>query len=102
MIAVGEALNRSDGSIRNRSHARDTGSLGLSIDQHRAGAALSFTAAVLAARQIEILAQHREQTGLRNDVDSVGVSINREMNRSHSELQSGEDARRLSMKQLRK
>ena len=56
-------------------HARDAGALGLAVDQHRAGAALPLAAPVLAARQVEMLAQHGEQAGLRIDVHRIGFRL---------------------------
>ena len=47
----------------------------LAIDQDGAGAALAFAAAVLAAGQIEIVAQHAEQRALGVRLDRHGAAI---------------------------
>ena len=55
--------------LRDRANPGDARALRFSVDQDRAGAALAFAAAVLASGQIEMLAQHGQQAGLRIGVN---------------------------------
>ena len=47
----------------------------LAVDEHRARAALPFAAAVLAAGQVEVVAQDREQAVARLAVDLVRPAV---------------------------
>jgi hypothetical protein len=59
-VTLGEPFNRRDSLLTDCSHRRDARSAGTSIDQDRTGTALAFSAAVLASRQIKLIAQHAE------------------------------------------
>src|ERR1700686_4619478 len=54
----------------------DAGTRRLAIQQHGARAALPLAAAVLAAGQVEIIAQHAKQTRCRIDVQRHLLSVN--------------------------
>jgi hypothetical protein len=49
-VTLGEAFNRHNSLLTDGSHRRDARSARTSIDQDRAGAALAFSATVLATR----------------------------------------------------
>ena len=83
LFAVGEAFNRRDLLLRNRSDPGDARSLRFSVNQDGAGAALALAAAVLASRQIKMIAQDGKKAGLRVGINRVGTSIDRKSNRSH-------------------
>jgi hypothetical protein len=91
-VTLGEAFNRRDSLLTDGSHRRDARSAGTSIDQDRAGAALAFSAAVLASRQIKLIAQHAEQTDVRTCVNGAGASIYIQIrNLSHAKTSSSEE-----------
>ena len=90
LIALSEPFNGRDLLLPYLADASYTGTLRLSIDQHRTGAALALAAPVLASRQVEMLSQHSKQTSLWIDVYCIRFLINRQPNRSHSELQKRE------------
>ncbi len=94
MISLCEPFDRGDVLPDDGPNPRDARALSPSIDEHGASSALSLTASVLAPGEIEMLAQHSQQTGLRIDIYGIRLVIYNEVNRSHSELQSGEDSRR--------
>ena len=85
LIAMREALNGGDLPLSDRSHLRNARALGFPVHQDGASAALTLTAAILAAGQIEVVTQDGKKTGLRICVDRVRTSVYSEANRSHSE-----------------
>src|SRR5258708_3250215 len=65
----------------------DAGTRRLSIDKHGAGAALTLAASVLASRQVEIVAQHAEQTRRRIHIGCHLLSVDVECGDSgHKDL----------------
>src|SRR5205823_14538441 len=68
------------GDLRAIMHHREcqTAVDALSVDDDRAGAALSLVAALLRAGQREMLAQRIEQRGARVEIDGVALSVDRE------------------------
>jgi hypothetical protein len=75
MVTLGEAFNRCNLFLTDSAHRRDARSAGISIDQDCTGAALAFSTAVLASRQIKMIAQHAEQTDVRICVNGAGASV---------------------------
>jgi hypothetical protein len=71
LIAAGESFNGCNLLRGNGDDLGDAGPLCFSVDQDGAGAALAFSASVLASGQIELLAQSTEQAGLRVGIDRV-------------------------------
>ena len=61
--------------IVGRAHAGDAGAGRLAVEQHRAGAAAAFPAAVLAAGQVEVVAQDAEQRALRVGVQGTPRAV---------------------------
>ena len=55
-----EAFNGNDLPLGDIANSRDAGSAGLAIDQDGTGSALAFATSVLAAGQIEMVAQDKE------------------------------------------
>src|SRR6266404_9671133 len=65
----------------------DAGTRRLSVDKHGARAALTLAASVLAARQVEIVAQHAEQTRRRIYIGCHPLSVDVECGDSgHKDL----------------
>jgi hypothetical protein len=60
MVALGKAFNRRDLLLTDSAYRCDAGPAGTPIDQDGTGAALSFSAPVLASRQIKLIAQDAE------------------------------------------
>jgi hypothetical protein len=54
---------------------RDARMSRISVNQHRARAALTFAAAILAAGQIELIAQNAQQGSVRRGVNLVGFAV---------------------------
>ena len=63
-----QRLDRDDGFSLEERRFRLARLHRLAIDEHRARAAVTFTAAVLGAGQVEVVPQHREQRLRRRDV----------------------------------
>lgn len=63
-VAFREAFDGGDGFLVRITDGRDAGCNTLAIDQHRAGTALAFTAAVFGARELAFFAQNIEQRTL--------------------------------------
>jgi hypothetical protein len=70
MLANGEALDCSDFIFADGSDLGAARALRGSVDEHGAGAALSFAAAVLRSGEVELVAQDAKQGPLR-----VGVNL---------------------------
>jgi hypothetical protein len=84
-VALGEAFNGGNLPLRNIADPRDAGPARLAIDQNGTGAALAFAAAILAAGQIEMVAQHEQQAGVGIRVNGVGTSVDVQLSScSHS------------------
>jgi hypothetical protein len=77
--ALGEALDGRNFLLGNITHVGNAGSPRLAIDQNSTRTALAFAAAVLAARQIEMISQYHQQTGICLRIDVVGMSIDIEL-----------------------
>lgn len=61
--------------LRRRSYAESAGMARVAVNQHRASAALAFTAAVFAPRQVKLVTQDAEQGSVRRGVNFVTRSI---------------------------
>ena len=61
--------------VRRDTDLRDAGARRLAVQQYRAGPALAFAAAVLAARQIQVVAQHLEQAPLCVCLNPAGRAV---------------------------
>ena len=78
ILAVGEPFDRGDGLAVVHHRERQAGVDAASIDQHRAGAALTVVATFLRAGQREMLTQCIEQRGARVQVERMRVTVDRE------------------------
>ena len=85
LLASGQPLDGRDVLVRDCADARDAGTLRFAVDEHGAGAALSFAASVLTPGEIEMLAQDRQETGLRIDIDGITSSVDGEAGGRHAE-----------------
>src|ERR1019366_6207740 len=86
-----EARERGDRPPGDRGHRRDTGAYRLSVDMHRAGAALAEPAAEARIVEAELVAQGVEQGHLGIvDLDRVRLAVDREV-----ELRHGHPPKRL-------
>jgi hypothetical protein len=75
MVTLGKAFNGRDLLLTNSAYRGDARPAGTAIDQDRTGAALCFSAPVLAPRQIKLIAQDAEQTAVRVCINGAGTSI---------------------------
>jgi len=78
-VALGEAFDGSDLLLSYIAHTGNAGASGLAIDQNSTCSALAFAAAILAARKVEVIAQHRQQAGIRIRVDAIRMSVDVEL-----------------------
>jgi hypothetical protein len=85
----GESFNGCDLLLRERTHTCHTRAHGFAIDQHRACTALAFATTVFGSGEIEMLAEDREQAGLRIGFHPIRLAIDCEMNRCHHGLPEG-------------
>jgi hypothetical protein len=83
LVSSGNAFDGDNLLRADRPSSGDAGSLGFSIDENGAGATLALPAAVLASRQVEMIAQDGKQAGLWICFYRVGVSVDGETNHSH-------------------
>jgi hypothetical protein len=74
-VTLGESFNRYDWFLTDGTHRCNARSARISIDQDRTGAALAFSAAVLASRQIKLITQNCEETGARICINGAGDSV---------------------------
>ena len=75
VVANGEAFDRSDLVIPDEADLRAARTLGDSIDEDGAGAALAFAAAVLGAGEVELVAQDGEQGPLRFSINFADGAV---------------------------
>ena len=78
-----EALDRDDLLARDLRDRRLARAHGGAIEEHRARAALALAATVLRARQIETVAQRREERLVGRGVEAAGRSVDVEQQRRH-------------------
>src|SRR5215468_7569034 len=71
-----EPLECRDFRSRHSGHGRDARTNRLTLDNHRAGSALTKTAAELRSTESEFVAEHVEQRSLRVQVQRVALAIN--------------------------
>jgi hypothetical protein len=75
LIRSSKALDRSDLFADDRSYRRDTRPASVALNENGARAALTLSASILGARQIELLAEHTQQARLPIGVDRVNRLI---------------------------
>src|SRR5919109_2092590 len=84
LIAARETLDGGDRPRTDARHGRDARADGAAVQQHRARAALPFTATVLGAREIQLVVQNGEQTARWIDVDSTNRAVYVELENGHA------------------
>src|SRR6185436_6834576 len=84
-----KALDRRDGLLPDAPDPRDAGAGAGAVEQHRAGAALPFAAAVAAAGEAEIVAEDGEEAVARLGVNLAILAIDAQDISSHRGILTG-------------
>ena len=82
-VAARQTFNGSNRFARRRRKFDDAGAQRRAVDQHRTRAAVPFAAAELAASQIEVVAEDREQAVARVGADPMGPAVDTQLELGH-------------------
>ncbi len=85
-VARGDAFDRRDRLAGGVAEPRHAGAHGLTVDQHRARAALTFAAAEFAAGEIEFVSEDREEAVFGRALDLVGDAIDAQDELRHTPI----------------
>jgi hypothetical protein len=82
---VGKTFNRLHSPGADFTQCCGAGSDGLAAQQHRAGPALSFAAAILCAGEVQFIAKNGQQRGFAAGLDGVPGSVDVDCETLHGE-----------------